>query len=176
MKIALRYGLIYIGINILWSLMMYVTGMNRSGLAWIFNSIAMLIPVLCITLAVKEYKSTIGQGFMSFSEVFKYGLVITLIGGIGISAYLLLYTGYIDPGFNDYVLNQQIEGLQEAGMSDEQIELSVESFEKYSTPFYTFTFGVLGSLFVGSILSLIMAAVLKKPNPDGIFADTNKLS
>jgi hypothetical protein len=176
MKIALRYGLIYIGINILWSLMMYVTGLNRSELAWIPNTLAMLIPIFCIVFAVKEYKETVGQGFMSFSEVFRYGLVISVIGGIGISAYLLVYTQYIDPEFNDYILNQQIEGMQESGMSDEKIDQAIEMAERFRTPFYTFTFGVLGSLFVGAIISLIMAAVLKKPNPDGIFADTNKLS
>lgn len=176
MNIAVRYGLIYIGINILWSLLTYVTGMNRSDLAWIFNTLAMLIPVLCIVYAVKEYKSTIGNGYMSFSQVFKHGLVISLIGGIGISAYLLVYTGYIDPEFNDYVLNKQVEELQESGMSEEQIDRTVEMVEKYRSPFYTFTFGVFGSLFVGSIISLILAAVLKKPNPEGIFADTNKLS
>jgi hypothetical protein len=61
-------------------------------------------------------------------------------------------------------------------MSDEKIDQAIEMGERFRAPFYTFTFGVLGSLFVGSILSLIMAAILKKPNPDGIFADSNKLS
>lgn len=176
MKIALRYGLIYTGINILWSLLMYVTGLNRSEVSWIFNTLAMLIPVLCIVYAVKEYKATVGQGFMPFGEVFRHGLVITLVGGIGISAYLLVYSEYIDPGFNDYILNQQIEEMQESGMSDEKIDQAIEMGERFRTPFYMFTFGVLGSLFVGSIVSLIMAAILKKPNPEGIFADTNKRS
>ncbi|MBL7925001.1 MAG: DUF4199 domain-containing protein [Bacteroidia bacterium] len=168
MKIALKYGLIYSAINIIWSLLMYVTDLNRSDSSWVFNLLALSIPVVCIILAVKEYKATVGGGFMKFSEVFKHGLVIFLVGGIIAAAYSILYVKVIDPDFMDYVMEKQVAGMQEMGMPEDQIEEAINRSAKFQTPFWMFTWALLGTLFVGAVISLIMAAVLKKPDPGEI--------
>lgn len=168
MKIALKYALIYSGINIVWSLLMFVTDLTRSDMSWVFNLLSMAIPVICIVLAAKEYKATIGNGWMKFSDVFKQGLLICVIGGIIISAYTLLYVSVIDPEFMIFVQEKQMNKMLEMGMPEEQIEQSINQSAKFQTPFWMFTWTLLGLIFVGTLISLIMAAVLKKPNPEEI--------
>lgn len=168
MKIALKYGLIYSGINIVWSLLMYVTELNRSEMSWVFNLLALAIPVICIVLAVKEYRLTVGNGFISFGEAFKNGLVVCLIGGLIAAAYSILYIKFIDPTFMDFMMQKQVTSMQDMGMSEGDIEKAINRSAKMQTPFWMFTWALVGSLFVGAVISLIMAAILKKPNPEEI--------
>jgi len=168
MKIALKYGLIYSGINILWSLVLYVTNLVRSDMSWVFNIVSMIIPVVCIVFAVKEYKATLGNGWMKFSEVFKFGLVICLVGGLIAAAYTVLYVQVIDTEFMNFIQEKQMNKMVEMGMPEEQIEIAINQSAKFQTPFWMFTWTLLGALLTGTIISLIMAAVLKKPNPEEI--------
>ncbi len=168
MKIAIKYGFIYAGIYILMSLLMYITGLNRTGITWPMTVLSFAVPVVCILLAVKEYKSEIGQGYIKFSDVFKQGLIICVVGGIVYSAYSLLYMYVIDPTFMDYIMEQQVAKMQEMGMEEEQIEKAMQGSAAMQSPFWMFTFTLLGSVFIGAIIALIMAAILKKPNPEEI--------
>ena len=169
MNIALRYGLIYSGINMLFSLIMFVTDLNRAGLDWLNSLVGLIIPVVCIYLGVKEYKAGVEGGYMKFSEVFKKGILICLVGGVIVAGYLVLCTSVIDPDFMDFMMQQQVEKMQEQGMSEDMIEMAINQSAKFQTPFWMFTWGLLGSLIMGAIVSLIMAAGLKKNNPD-VFA------
>lgn len=168
MKIALKYGFIYSGLSILMSLVMFVTELNRSDNTWLISLIGLIVPVLCIFLAVKEYKTEVGGGYIKFADVFKNGLVVCLVGGIIYSAYSLIYMKYIDPTFMDFIQEKQIAKMQDMGMEEEQIEKAMQRSASMQSPFWMFTFTLLGSLFFGAIISLIMAAIMKKPNPEEI--------
>lgn len=168
MKIALKYGLIYSGINILWSLLLYVTEFNRSDNANIFQFLSQGFAVVCIVLAVNEYKRTEGHGFITFGHAFRSSLVISLIGGITGAAFLVLFVEVIDPSFKDFMLQKQMDQMTEMGMSEEAAEQALENAARYQTPFWMFTMGVMGTLLMGAIMSLIMAAILKKPDPNEI--------
>ena len=105
---------------------------------------------------------------MKFSDIFKHGLIICLVGGIIYSAYSIVYIQVIDPTFMDYIMEKQVTKMQEMGMDDDAIEKAMKGSASMQSPFWMFTFSLLGSLFAGAIISLIMAAILKKPNPEEI--------
>lgn len=166
MKIALKYGLIYSGINIVWTLLMFITELNRSDYSWVFNLIAVAFPVICIAMAVKEYKAGPGGGYMTFGQAFKHGLVISLVGGLIFSAFNVVYLEYIDTTFMEFQMQKQVDKMTEMGMGEADIERALEQSASFQTPFWMFTMAVLVSLIFGLIISLIMAAILKKENPD----------
>lgn len=168
MKIAIKYGLIYSGINILWNLLLYITELNRSDNAWVFQTAGLVFMIVCLVMAINEYKRTEGNGFIEFGTAFKHGLIITIISGIIGSVYYVLYVKAIDPGFNDYIMQKQVDKMAEMGMAEADIEKAMNQSAKFQTPFWLMTFGILGSLFIGSIVSLIVSAIMKKPNPNEI--------
>lgn len=168
MKIALKYGLIYSGINILWNLLLYITELNRSEYAWVFQTLGLVFMIVCIVMAINEYKKAEGGGFIEFSAAFKQGLIIAVVSGVIGSVYYVLYVNAIDPDFNDYIMQKQVDKMAEMGMGEADIEKAISQSAKFQTPFWLMTFGILGSLFVGSIISLIIAAIMKKPNPNEI--------
>lgn len=170
MKNAIRYGLIYSAINIIWSLIAYVFGINRTEHTWIPNILAVAFPIVCIVLAVYEERKSNPGGFISFSKAFKTGLVVIVLGTLINSAYGVLYSQVIDPDLIEYVEEQQVAKLEESGMSDEQIEANLSVFRMMKSPFGMFTFALISGVFSGAIYALIVAAILRRNDPNELFS------
>ncbi|MFN6093323.1 MAG: hypothetical protein ACK44N_12965 [Bacteroidota bacterium] len=58
--------------------------------------------------------------------------------------------------------------MQKKGMTDDVIDQSIKMIENWTTPEMMLLTGVLGSLFFSSIVAVIMAFIMKKPNPNEI--------
>jgi len=168
MKSAVRYGLIYGGLSVVWSLMTYITGLNRSDSSSIIQGLSIIIPILCCVLAVREYKANIGEGFISFGKAFKESMIVSLIGIIIAGIFSVIYTTYIDPTFMDFVMNKEYEKMEEQGMSPEMIELSMSQAKMFTRPAMQLVFALFGGLFIGAVISLVVAGIMKNPNPEEI--------
>ena len=56
--------------------------------------------------------------------------------------------------------------LIEQGLSDAQIEQTLEISGKFQTPEMILVFGIVGGIIMYLIIALIVTAITKKPNPD----------
>ncbi|MTI21229.1 DUF4199 domain-containing protein, partial [Fulvivirga sp. RKSG066] len=56
--------------------------------------------------------------------------------------------------------------MQESGMSDDQIDQAMSMTETFTSPELMAVFGILGGLFFGFIISLIISAFTKNSNPE----------
>jgi hypothetical protein len=168
MKPAIKYGLLNGAIAILWSLLMYITGLNRTSAGQWINIVSMAIPIVFMTMAIKDYRSGVGNGWISFGKSFRQAFTVGVIGGfIGVGFYFI-YLTFIDPGFIDYQKQLQVDKWTESGMSEEMIQSYSEKSAQFMTPGMQFIFGLVFMLFIASVLSLIVAAIMKKPNPEEI--------
>lgn len=169
MKIAVKFGLIHAGLSILWTLLMYVGGFNRSESFNMINMLGLIITIACTILAIKEWRTAIGGGYINFGQAFRQALAVCVIGGlISMAFYSFVYLTVIDPGYMDWLNEQQIARFEEMGMPEDQMEEAINQSAKFMTPGWMFTWGIAGSLFFGAIVSLIVAAIMKKPNPNEI--------
>ncbi len=167
MKREVSYGIYYGGFSILWMLVMYVTELNRSSSASYLNYVNLLVLAFFINQFVKEIK-LVSEGFISFSKIFKGGLLIGTIGGIVSSIFFYVQVKFIDTGYIDFVLNQALVEMQKKGYSEEMIDQSMKMAAKWTTAEFFLLMGVVGSLFISSFVSVIMAFIMKKPNPNEI--------
>ena len=168
MKPALKYGLINGGIAILWSLLMYITGLNRNANAQWINILQLAIPIALMTMAVKEYRLTTGNGWITFGKAFNQSFQVGLIGGVIGTAFYFIYISVIDPAFIDYQKTMQIDKMAENGMSEEMIEKGMQQAAFFMTPGMQVVFGLIFVLIVSSLLGLLVAAIFKKPNLEEI--------
>jgi uncharacterized membrane protein YhaH (DUF805 family) len=159
MKREVRYGLYYGGFSILWMLVMYVTELNRSASANSLNYVSLLILGYLIIQFVKEVKSE-NEGYISFSRIFKGGLLIGTLGGVISSIFFYVQVKFIDTGYIDFVLNQALVDMQKKGMSDELIDQSMKMAEKWTTAEFFLLIGIVGSLFISSFVSIILALII----------------
>jgi hypothetical protein len=58
--------------------------------------------------------------------------------------------------------------MQKKGMADEMIDQSMKMAEKWTTAEFFLLMGIVGSLFISSFVAVIMAFIMKKPNPNEI--------
>lgn len=119
-------------------------------------------------MVIKEYKNTIGGGYIQFNTAFRESFVVVTVNAIIAAIFSLIYMQYIDPTFMDFIMQKQVNKMQEMGMGEEQIQKMLDQSAKWQTPGMMFMWTLIGAFVIGVLVALIMAAILKKPNPEEI--------
>ncbi len=160
-KIIINYGVILGIVSVLLGVVMYVTNVYTDP-HWIFSVIGFLILIGVITYGIKAYKTS-NNGFLELTDALKVGIGIALIGGIIGAIWTLLLTSVIEPEYTQQVMEVQREKLLEnPDMTEAMVDQSIEMMEKFSSPYISIAFSIIGSLFFGFIISLFAGLIMKK--------------
>lgn len=159
MPTNLKYGLTAGLATALLTLILFMLGMDRNqGL----GSIGYLILLGALFLGVKEIRDHEMEGFISFGQAWKKAWMISIIAGTVAGIYMLIHLTIVNPDFIAEVLSETESQLEDQGMPADQIEMGMKMTRMFTTPWMSSLFTVLGYMFIGAILALIPAAVLKK--------------
>ena len=168
-NIAIKYGSIFGALNVLYILYAYIIDktiftMAGPGILIFFIGIGIYV------FAISKVKQSQG-GYATFKDVFSTyiisGVVATAIG----SGFNILLFGVVDPEFAseimELIIDTTLDKLEGSGMSDDQITEIIDKVQG-SEPF-----GILGqlksaafSIMFNAVVGLIVAAAMKKNNPD----------
>lgn len=161
-SVGIRYGIITGFVSIIFSLILYMTGLHlNKGLSYL----GMIIPVVGIVLAYKHFKSE-NAGYMSYAQGLGLGTTLAVVAGVLSSIFTYIYLKFIDGSIIEQIRNASVEELEKNGMSDEQIEQAMSMTESFTSPEMMFVFGIVGAAFWGFIVSLIVAAIMKNSRPE----------
>ena len=161
-QVGIKWGVISGVVGILVFLVLAITGLIfNSSVSWISA-----IPfIVILVLAHKEFKDE-GDGFMSYSKGLGIGLIVAGIGAIIQSLFSYIYIKFVD---TEYYANQTaalIEQWEKQGLNEEQIEAALGFSQNMMNPELGILLGILGGLFFGFIIALIVTAFTKKNNPE----------
>lgn len=160
-RIALKWGVIAGVVYMIYTTVLYLTELfGNSSLGFISFALA----IVFIVLAMREFK-TLNNGFMSYGEGLSVGTLVSAISGLISSTYGLVYTTFIDPTIPQKLQDKIQEQWEAQGMTDEQIEQASGMMQWTQSPGITFFFGILAAIIGGLIISLIVAAILRKNKP-----------
>lgn len=161
-RIALKWGIISAVFSIIYTTILYVTGLwTNPLLAWV----SYIVLAACIFMAMKEYKS-MNSGFMGYGEGLGLGTLLSAVMGLLSAVYNYIYTSFVDTTITQKIIDLQRTEMEKRGMSEEQIDQAMQMTASFMSPGLMFLFGVLGVVFVGFILSLIIAAIQKNAKPE----------
>ena len=160
-RVALKWGVVAGVASMVFTTILYMSGQAANPA---FGWLGFIIPIVTIFLAMKEFRTENG-GYMSYGQGLGIGALLSAISGFISSTYAYIYNEFIDSTVRQQIMDKVREDMESKGMSDEQIESALEISSKYSTPGYTFIFGILGAILLGVIISLIIAAIMKKDKP-----------
>ncbi|AUD04745.1 DUF4199 domain-containing protein [Spirosoma pollinicola] len=163
-RTSLKWGAILGLVLMLITLVMYLTDQTSNPL---FTGLTLGAMVAFLILSMRDYRSLNG-GYMSYGEGLGLGALLSTIAGLLSSAFITFYNVVIDPTVQQRAMDKAREKLEEQGvMSDEQIDQAMEMSAKFQSPGFTFIAGIFGTLFIGFLLSLIVAAFIRrnKANP-----------
>ncbi len=167
--IALRYGLIIAGVAIVYGLIMYVTGLSVSGneaVGYLNSIISFGMLIVGIVLAVRQVR-TLQGGFITFGKAFGTGFKTLAITSVIQTIWSILFMKFIAPDMMDQIMEMQRGKMEEQGLAPEAIDQTMQMMTWMQDP-VMFSLIAIGSLlFIGVIIALIVAAVMKKEAPYG---------
>ncbi len=155
---------IYLGIaSILISVIFYVTGNPFSKIAtWIGYAVA----VAGVVLAQLNFRKTLG-GTMLYGQALGVGILTIVFASILSSIYTFVLYQFIDPSLQDQLrLFTEEQIVKQGKVPEDQIEMAVNMATKFQKPVFLLIFGILGSAFLGLIISLITSIFTKKKPED----------
>lgn len=162
-RIALKWGVISAVITIIYSVVLFMTGQHIKNQGLSYVSYVFLLGGMI--LAMKEYRS-LNNDFMGFGEGLGLGTLLSAVSSLISSIFSFLYITFIDPTIMQQINDMQREQMESRGMTQEQVDQAMEMVSKFTSPGMLFIIGVLGAIFFGFILSLIVSAVMKKDKPE----------
>lgn len=155
---ALKYGAIFAAGIIVISLVFHFANASASTayqiviwLAWIAGSI----------LLTKHFRDKGLGGVASFKKLFGFGVLIFLVQGVitGIYTYIM---ALMIPEITEMVLEQSVKNMVDQGLSDQEVEMSMQFVEIFAQPGVMALTGAIMTTVLGVFISLICAAIMQK--------------
>jgi uncharacterized membrane protein len=94
------------------------------------------------------------------------GVLFSVVYAVITTAYLIILIKFIDPNYMELVRQMTEEKLLKKGLSEDVIEQAMEMDERFRTLGFMSIAGFFGSIFFGTIFSLVIMIFLKKESKD----------
>jgi hypothetical protein len=161
-RVALKWGIISAIISVVFTIVLY--NLDLWKMVWVSITAGLLITIIILVLACKEFR-TLNNGFITFGEGLGLSMLVIAVSSLISNAFNQLYVNVIDAGMKGKITDFQEEMYIKQGLSQEQIDMAMQQTERFNNPSMQFLFSMLGALLFGFIISLIIAAVMKKNRP-----------
>jgi hypothetical protein len=165
---SFSFGILTAVALIIFSVLLMALDLNQSPVAWF----AYAIMVAFLAWGTVNYRNKAKGGYISYGKAYGSCMYILLFASIILSIFMFVYLGYIDTAIMEKAMLKAEEDMIAQGLPDEQIEIGMKYARMFSTPTMISIFVFLGYMIFGAILSLIIAAFIKKDNPNPLLTDT----
>lgn len=167
-KTVLRFGL-YASI---WSLLLFVLAYvlffrhtddydKREIIGWA----SIVLSLIFVFVGIKYFRDKINNGYLSFGQGMKLGILITLFPSVIFGIWSLFYAYYLDPDFNTKYFDSQVEKLRKTVPANELAARvkEMESFRELNeNPAFAFGLMFLSVFLIGLIITIISTFILKR--------------
>lgn len=158
-KANLVNGVILGLIGVVYSLLMYFLDLTFARWqAWVW----IVMQIVVLYFLVKSYRDTYRHGLLTFGQALGAGMVISLYNAIIAAIFMYLLYTVIDTNLMDKQLAFTEELMQKRGVPEEAIEISMNMQKKILIPEVMAPFSIVGSMFYGLFMSLIIAAFVRR--------------
>ncbi len=134
------------------------------GMGLLANFLQIGFTVLILILATREFRS-LNQGYITYGQGVGVTALTGAVWGVTSAGIILIYTQFIDSSAQDRTLRSLRNAYEERGMSDEQIDTAMRFVTMMTNPGFSFVMTIFTGVVVGTLLGLIVAAVVRKDRP-----------
>jgi ABC-type dipeptide/oligopeptide/nickel transport system permease component len=122
------------------------------------------IGVTCIVLGTKARRAEIpASEEFGYGRAFGAGFMIALFASLFGIITTFVYAKFINPEFVDVIVQAQVQQLEAKGLSADKIQGAEKVIRTMASPYVQACFSFIAGLVMGTIISLITAAFLKRP-------------
>lgn len=162
MSVGLKYGLILGLASIAVNIIFFAIGMNPFEGGW-KGWIGTVLAIGMIVLAHKNFKDS-GSGFMTYGQGLGLSMITFLVSMVLGGIFSYVYLNFIDPTAFEAIWEKAAADMEAKGQSEDQIELGLSWGRKLFWVFF-----IVGSLFMGLIVGLIVSIFTQKKPPETMF-------
>lgn len=144
---------------------------------WLFNPgheaqgfigwVNLLCPLLFVYFGIRYYRDRCNNGVLPFMSGLKMGLLITLLPAFSFALIETIFVIYIEPDFYERISRYELEEYRKAlspGDFAIKAKQAKEQLALSNNPIFNFTMMVLTVSALGTIITVISAAILhRKP-------------
>ena len=167
MNPALKYGLIT-GVGVcLWILGEYALGFHTTNLdaGEITGYFASVIPVVTIYIGIRAQRNMMPGKTIALGKAILTGIWITLIAAAISTAFMQVYYALINPHFMELGEVSLNKKLAAGSISQDEFNRQVMEVRQMAAPMFQLVFGFLGTVAMGTVISVVMALILRTRTP-----------
>lgn len=158
-KANLTNGLIFALIGIVYSLVMYFLDLSFNKVqGWIF----LVIQIIILYFLIKSYRDNYKFGYLTYGQALGTGMIIFLYYAVIMAIFTYILYAVIDPDLADKQLAFAEEEMLKRGLPEAAVEAGMKVQEKIMRPGILAPISIFGSMIQGLIMSLIVAAFVRK--------------
>lgn len=152
-KTELKWGVIFSVMGLVWLTMEYLIGLHGKFIAWqaILTNLVAIPSVIIMVLAILEKRRVLG-GKISFKQAFLCGLGVSIVVAALSPLTTFIFHKIINPDYFTNIIRYSVE-TGKSTLAEAQAFFNLQSYILQ---------GVLAALIIGSITSLVIAAMIKK--------------
>ncbi|HOB85296.1 MAG TPA: DUF4199 domain-containing protein [Bacteroidales bacterium] len=158
-KANLTNGVIFALIGIVYSLVIYFLDLSFNKVQ---GYIFLVVQIIVLYFLVKSYRDNYRYGNITFGQALGAGVIIFLYYAIIMAIFTYLLYAVIDPDLVDKQLAFMEEEMIKRGVPESAMEAGMKVQEKMMKPAIMAPLSIFGSMFQGLIMSLIVAAFVRK--------------
>lgn len=158
-----KYSLIIAACSFAYNLVLYFTGLaGNTGV----GLLSFVIFIVLLVFGMRKYRS-LNSGYMKFGTAAIIGIMISIVASIISSVLNAVYLAFIDNSILSMLTEQTRQKLQDTpGVNQQQVDMMMKLYENFLfTPVGMCIIGIISGVIGGTIISLILAAILKKTPP-----------
>ncbi|HRG56119.1 MAG TPA: DUF4199 domain-containing protein [Lacunisphaera sp.] len=166
------YALILTICGALLNLLLFFTGFQTEKLATgqYFQWLGFVMMFAILWLGIKAVRDEAPEKGMSYGRGVGTGTLISLYSGLMSSIYSFIHFKFVNPQFADYQLALIRPKWEAAGMPEAQMDQAEKVTRAMMGPVAQAIMTPIMVVIFGLILSLIIAAILKRPAPEQLKA------
>lgn len=157
--IILNNGLYFGVVSILIAVVKYAMDMQYQQ-EYYSGIVGFLAMIAFIIIAIKQFKAK-NNGLVTFGNAVKIGIGTAMFGVVVSIVYYTIFIFFVETDFINKTMEAQRVVYENFGMTESQIEQSIEQGKKY---FLLSFYGgaLIANLFISAVISLIAAAIMKR--------------
>jgi hypothetical protein len=163
------YALILTIVGAVFRLLMYFTGFETEKLAigQYFNWAMLPVIFAIYWMALKAVREENPHQALTYGQGVGAGFLISLMSSVMSAIYTFIHLKFINTNFADYQIEVLRQRWVEAGLGDAQMEQAENMTRMMMGPGISAGFALIMGCVFGLIISLIVAAFVKRPAPAG---------
>jgi hypothetical protein len=173
MNTPLAYGLGITFASAVLTLVLHLLGLTTNPEKMLITGLIILPCVIAIVttglvLGMRKERARIGGGGFSYGQALKTGFLISLCAAVAGAAFNFIYYKFLFTDFAEVSIEGTRMFMERMGAPASAIEKALDDMRTKTTVTRQVVIGGIFTVVLGSIISLIAAAIIKRPPPEDL--------